>query len=584
MKTLNTCVAMLCILFAHINAGAQVGIGTTTPNSSSILDMTSTTKGLLAPRMNAAQKNAVASPATGLLIYQTDGTAGFYYYDGTQWLMLVDENRGWGTTGNANLVDGTNFLGTTDLVPLALKVNNEKSGLIDPINTVTTYGYQSGNVNTAAGSTFFGNLSGKANTTGTGNSAFGNSALTVCNTGTNNSAFGTLTLTANTTGFDNSAFGYNALKTNITGAQNTAMGSGSLFSATGNGNSAFGQNALYTTNTGTYNAASGVNSLRLNTTGARNVGQGYLSLEHNTTGSDNVGIGYNAGVTNTTGGYNTCIGSNSNVNATGLNNATAIGCYSLVSASNCLVLGSSNSIYAVKVGINVPSPTNTLSFDGTAARTIWLERNTTAATAGFSLTLQSGGAYSTGTNLNGGDLNLSSGTSTGTGTSNISFSTSTAGGSGSADNAPTTKMTIMGSGNVGIGITTPGTTLQVVGGITSTSPTSGIGYATGAGGTVTQLTSKSTGVTLSKNCGTITLNNAALAAGAVVSFTVTNTSVAANDVVYTQHDSGGTIGAYTVTANTMAAGSYKITVRNNTAGSLSEAIVIRFVVIKAVNN
>ncbi|HAP01145.1 MAG TPA: hypothetical protein DCQ93_04395 [Bacteroidetes bacterium] len=120
--------------------------------------------------------------------------------------------------------------------------------------------------------------------------------------------------------------------------------------------------------------------------------------------------------------------------------------------------------------------------------------------------------------------------------------------------------------------------------MTSTSATSGIGYATGAGGTVTQITSKSTGVTLNKNCGTITMNNAALASATIVSFTVTNSSVAANDVIITQHDSGGTIGAYTVTANTMAAGSFKITVRNNTAGSLSEAIVIRFAVIKATTN
>lgn len=584
MKTLTfKCIALLFILACSNLSIAQVGVGTITPNASSVLDLSSTTKGMLAPRMTAVQKNAIASPATGLLIYQTDGVANFYYYDGSQWLMMLDANRGWSTTGNANLVDGTNFIGTTDLVPLTLKVNNEKSGLIDPINSITTFGYQSGYVNTAANSTFFGNLSGKANTTGTGNSAFGSSSLTICNTGTNNSAFGTLTLTANTTGFDNSAFGYNALKTNITGAQNTAMGSGALFTSTGNGNSAFGQNSLYTNGAGTYNSGFGVNSLRLSTTGSRNVGQGYLSLEHNTTGSDNTGIGYNAGVTNTTGSNNTCIGSGSNVGGVALTNATALGYSSTVSSSNCLVLGGSGA-NLVKVGFGVSSPTNTLSFDGTAARTIWLERNTTAATAGFSLTLQSGGAYSTGTNLNGGDLNLSSGTSTGTGTSSISFLTSTASGSGSADNSPSTKMTIMGSGNVGIGITTPGTTLQVVGGITSTSPSSGIGYATGAGGTVTQITSKSTGVTLSKNCGTITMQAAALAAGAIVSFTVTNTSVGANDVVHTQHDSGGTLGAYTVTANTMAAGSYKITVRNNTAGSLSEAIVIRFVVIKAVNN
>ncbi len=112
--------------------------------------------------------------------------------------------------------------------------------------------------------------------------------------------------------------------------------------------------------------------------------------------------------------------------------------------------------------------------------------------------------------------------------------------------------------------------------------TKGIGYAAGAGGTVTQGTNKATGVTLSKLCGTITMHNAALAAGAIVSFTVTNTLMAAGDVVHLQHDSGGTLGAYTVNPSGSAAGSFTINVRNNTAGSLSEALVLRFVIIKAV--
>ena len=64
---------------------AQVGVGTTTPDASSALDITSTTKGLLIPRMTETQRDAISSPATGLMIYQTDGTAGFYYYNGSSW-------------------------------------------------------------------------------------------------------------------------------------------------------------------------------------------------------------------------------------------------------------------------------------------------------------------------------------------------------------------------------------------------------------------------------------------------------------------------------------------------------------------
>lgn len=58
-------------------------------DSSAILDVSSTQKGMLIPRMTAVQKNTIAGPATGLLIYQTDGTSGFYYYDGANWLLLI---------------------------------------------------------------------------------------------------------------------------------------------------------------------------------------------------------------------------------------------------------------------------------------------------------------------------------------------------------------------------------------------------------------------------------------------------------------------------------------------------------------
>lgn len=127
-----------------------------------------------------------------------------------------------------------------------------------------------------------------------------------------------------------------------------------------------------------------------------------------------------------------------------------------------------------------------------------------------------------------------------------------------------------------------GTSLAATGAITS-SGTAGMGYVTGAGGTVIQATSKSTGVTLSKITGRITMNAAALAAGAIVSFTLTNTTIAATDVIIVNHASGGTVGAYLINVQA-GAGTAVINVRNTTAGSLSEAIVISFAVIKAVTN
>ena len=82
---------ILIILMLGMTATAQVAINAdgSSPNSSAMLDVQSSDKGMLIPRMTEAERDAIASPATGLLIYQTDETNGFYYYDGTNWDLLV---------------------------------------------------------------------------------------------------------------------------------------------------------------------------------------------------------------------------------------------------------------------------------------------------------------------------------------------------------------------------------------------------------------------------------------------------------------------------------------------------------------
>ena len=107
------------------------------------------------------------------------------------------------------------------------------------------------------------------------------------------------------------------------------------------------------------------------------------------------------------------------------------------------------------------------------------------------------------------------------------------------------------------------------------------GYVAGEGGAETQATSKSTGVTLSKKCGQITMNAAALAADTTVTFTLTNTEIVATDIIVLNHVSGGTAGSYLLNAQA-GSGSASINVRNITGGALSEAIVIGFAIIKAV--
>lgn len=111
--------------------------------------------------------------------------------------------------------------------------------------------------------------------------------------------------------------------------------------------------------------------------------------------------------------------------------------------------------------------------------------------------------------------------------------------------------------------------------------TGSIGYATGAGGTVTQATNKTTAVTLNKISGRITMNGAALAAGAEAAFTLNNSTIAATDVIIVNVQSVGTAGAYLVSVGAVAAGSCSITVSNASAGSLSQAIVLNFCVIKS---
>lgn len=115
-----------------------------------------------------------------------------------------------------------------------------------------------------------------------------------------------------------------------------------------------------------------------------------------------------------------------------------------------------------------------------------------------------------------------------------------------------------------------------------TDGTTKFGYSTGAGGTATQLTSKATAVQLDKLTGEITMNSAALAAAAIATFVFNNSNLAVGDQIVCTHHATGTFGAYTINGRVTGAGAGSIAVRNNSAASLSEAIVIKFTVIKDV--
>jgi len=106
-----------------------------------------------------------------------------------------------------------------------------------------------------------------------------------------------------------------------------------------------------------------------------------------------------------------------------------------------------------------------------------------------------------------------------------------------------------------------------------------LGYTAEASGTVTQLTDKSTGVTLNKSAGQITMNNASLANATNVTFTLTNSTIGLKDVVVLSVAGGATAGAYNCWISGKSTGSCTITLRNLSGGSLSEAVVINFAVI-----
>ena len=118
---------------------SQVGINTETPDPSSALDIVSTDKGILIPRMTTAQRTAIASPATGLMVYDTT-LRGFYGFDGTTWNQGVFSSGAWSLIGNAGTDPNVNFLGTTDNHPIVFKTNNAEAMVITNTGAVSIQG------------------------------------------------------------------------------------------------------------------------------------------------------------------------------------------------------------------------------------------------------------------------------------------------------------------------------------------------------------------------------------------------------------------------------------------------------------
>ncbi len=399
---------LLVILFTAQCINAQntfpstgsVGIGTIAPNGSAALEIKSTSQGLLIPQLTKKQRDAIASPATGLMIYQTNTLPGFYYYSGTAW-TAVSVNGANTALSNLSVTSVSKDLIADTANKRSLGSSNKPwlnaffsgkvgIGVTNPINKLEVLGNikVTGTIKIADGSQAMGKVfTSDANGLGswqvlpTGNawSLTGNAGTNSANNfiGTTdaqnlvlkvnnqqagfisyealkaNNGYGFQTLNANTTGAYNTATGYYALRLNTTGSYNTATGGNTLSSnTTGASNTATGYQSLLINTTGSGNTATGSSAMALNSTGYSNTATGANSLFTNTTGYNNTATGYGSLFSNSTGYYNTANGSNALYsNTTGIYNmAIGVNALSANSIGNNNTASGSQSMYSNTTG------------------------------------------------------------------------------------------------------------------------------------------------------------------------------------------------------------------------------------------
>lgn len=197
--------ALLLALSMPVLAWSQVGIGTSTPDASAALELSATDKGFLPPRMTAAQRTAIGTPATGLMVYQTDGTAGLYVYSGSAWIAQSDwySNTGVPASSFALVVPASitssataNYgIGANALNALTGGDNNVALGY-DAAKSVTNalyntaVGYSALSATTGSGNTALGRSTGTTNTSGSNNTFLGQSSNASVNNLTNATAIG----------------------------------------------------------------------------------------------------------------------------------------------------------------------------------------------------------------------------------------------------------------------------------------------------------------------------------------------------------------------------------------------------------
>jgi trimeric autotransporter adhesin len=326
-------VLFLALCIPQIIYSQSVGIGTTTPNAFSMLDISSSNKGLLIPRiaLSSTTSNApVGTFVAGMMVYNTattgDVTPGFYLCNGTKWEKA---GIGWSLTGNAGTNPESNFIGTSDNQDVVFRRNNLRAGLLNEAGSSTSWGVEALNPSsTGTWNTGMGFRAAALNTTGSYNTAFGGQALYGNTVGLRNTALGMNALVQNVAGNDAVAIGYESmlnanntttpyLNTNVAIGTNSYRGSSTAANNTGLANNVIGHSTLYNNSTGSRNNTLGTTALYNNTTGSANIAIGYRSLYNNTDRSGNTAVGDSTlhdnglgGVVADDGAFNTAIGSN----------------------------------------------------------------------------------------------------------------------------------------------------------------------------------------------------------------------------------------------------------------------------------
>jgi hypothetical protein len=376
---------MVGITSATINAQVGINEDNSQPDATAILDVKSTTKGVLIPRMTSTQKAAITTPATGLIVYDNT-TSSFWYYNGAAWTEIISDSQTLISdadndtkiqvekSANEDIIrfdiGGSEILVLTKspagATILGFPNNNSNTFIGEGAGYSTTgsynvfSGYQAGYNNTTANyNVFSGFKAGYNNTTGSNNVFSGFKAGNSNVGGSSNVFSGYAAGYSNVGGSSNVFSGYKAGYNNTTGSSNVFSGYEAGYNTTGSSNVFSGYQAGYST-TGNNNVFSGHSAGFSNTTGSYNVFSGYAA-GYNNKSDGNVFSGFQAGYTNTTGTGNVFIGNNAGYSETGSNKLYIDNS----STATPLIYGDFGDN---RVGINRVATTNTLEVGGEASK------------------------------------------------------------------------------------------------------------------------------------------------------------------------------------------------------------------------